>query len=257
MIRLSPPRRVLHAIIGIAGAAGLAELAARAGLVDSEVIPPVSVVLRRAAGLLADAGFGDDVAVTLEGWIAGLLLAVAVGVPAGLVLGQFRALSAAASPLVEFLRTLSPVSLIPLAIVMFPETFQMKVFLTFFAALWPILVNTLYALRDVDPVAKDTLKSFGFGPLSVLWRVSLPSAAPFVMTGVRIAASVGLIVIVSGELLAGDGTGIGGYITETQSSGGHTDLMLAAALWTGVIGVAANSALVRMERRAFRWRAAA
>ncbi|MEO5876053.1 MAG: ABC transporter permease subunit, partial [Streptosporangiaceae bacterium] len=114
-------------------------------------------------------------------------------------------------------------------------------------------INTLYALRDVDPVAKETLRSFGFGPLAVLGRVSLPSAAPFITTGVRIAASVALVVVVSSELLAGDGTGIGGYILTTQSSGGQTDLMLAAALWTGIIGVLVNGGLVRLERRAFRW----
>jgi NitT/TauT family transport system permease protein len=246
-------RRALRGLSGIAGAVAFAELVSRTGLIDRTLIPPISVVLQRAAGLVTDPDFDDGVIATVEGWAAGLLLAIAAGVLLGVLLGEVRWLSTAARPIVEFCRTLSPVSLIPLAIVMFPVTFQMKVFLACFAATWPILINTLYALRDVDPVAKETLRSFGFGPLAVLWRVSLPAAAPFITTGIRIAASVGLIVVVSSELLGGDGSGIGGYIMYTQSSGGHTDLMLAAALWTGVIGVLVNSGLVQLERRAFRW----
>ncbi len=253
MISAVSRRRALRGLAGIAGAIGFAELVSRAGLIDQQLIPPISVVLQRAGGLFTDPEFTAGVVVTLEGWATGLLLAVAAGVLLGLLFGEVRWLGTAARPIVEFCRTLSPVSLIPLAIVLFPVTFQMKVFLTCFAAVWPILINTLYALRDVDPVAKETLRSFGFGPLAVLWRVSLPAAAPFITTGIRIAASVGLIVIVSSELLAGDGTGIGGYIMNTQSSGGHTDLMLAAALWTGILGVLVNSGLVQLERRAFRW----
>lgn len=253
MISVVSRRRALRGLSGIAGAVVLAELVSRTGLIDQALIPPITVVLQRAAGLVNDPDFGDGVVATLEGWAAGLLLAVAAGVLLGLLLGEVRWLGTAARPIVEFCRTVSPVSLIPLAIVMFPVTFQMKVFLACFAATWPILINTLYALRDVDPVAKETLRSFGFGPLAVLWRVSLPAAAPFITTGIRIAASVGLIVVVSSELLAGDGSGIGGYIMNTQSSGGHTDLMLAAALWTGIIGGLVNGGLVQLERRAFRW----
>ncbi|WP_316043503.1 ABC transporter permease [Actinomadura sp. CNU-125] len=122
--------------------------------------------------------------------------------------------------------------------------------------LWPILINTLYALRDVDPVAKETLRSFGFGTPSVLWRVSLPSAAPFIVTGVRIAASVALVVVISTELFAGGWDGIGIYLSDTQSGGGRTDLLLAGAFWAGLLGLLANGLLLAIERIAFRWNTA-
>jgi NitT/TauT family transport system permease protein len=124
-----------------------------------------------------------------------------------------------------------------------------------YAATWPILINTLYALADVDPLAKDTLRSFGFGRLAVLWRVTLPFAAPFVTTGIRISAAIGLIVVVSAELFSGGG-GLGTYLSQTQSGGGRPDLLLAGALWAGLIGLAVNAGLVWTERKVFAWHAA-
>jgi NitT/TauT family transport system permease protein len=128
--------------------------------------------------------------------------------------------------------------------------------LVFYACLWPILVNTLYALRDVDPVAKESLRSFGFGTPAVLLRVSLPSAAPFIATGVRIAASVALVVVISTELLVGGDNGMGIYLNDTQSGGGQTDVLLAGACWAGALGLLANGVLIGLERVAFRWHTA-
>jgi NitT/TauT family transport system permease protein len=210
----------------------------------------------RTVGLAADTGFLGDVGTTLMAWAGGLLLAIAVAVPVGLGLGSVPWLGDAGRAVVEFLRPIPSVALIPLALIMFASTTDAKIALVTYAAIWPILVNTLYALRDVDPVAKEALRSFGFGPLSVLWRVTLPSAAPFVVTGVRVATSVGLIVVVSAELTAGGEGGLGTYLLNTQSGGGRTDLLLAGAVWAGLLGLAVNAILVWAERRAFRWHAA-
>jgi NitT/TauT family transport system permease protein len=206
--------------------------------------------------LATDTSFLADVAATLMAWAAGLLLAVAAAVPAGVALGSIAWLGTASRGVVELLRPIPSVALLPLAIIMFASTTNVKISLVVYAATWPILVNTLYALRDVDPLAKETLRSFGFGPLSVLWRVTLPSALPFIATGVRVAASVGLIVVISAELFAGGESGLGTYLIETQSAGGHTDFLLAGAIWAGLLGLAINAILVAAERRAFRWHAA-
>ncbi|GAA2103770.1 ABC transporter permease [Actinomadura alba] len=244
---------ILRGAAGVAGAVVVAELVSRTGLVDPDSLPPASVVLWRAAELVVDTEFLTDVANTLKAWLGGLLLATVVAVAAGVVLSSTPWLNRATRIVVEFMRPIPSVALIPLAIVTFSSPTETKMSLVFYAASWPILINTLYALRDVDPVAKETMRSFGFGKTSVLVRVSLPSAAPFVATGVRIAAAVGLVVVVSTELVAGAGEGVGGYLMETQSGGGRPDLMLAGAVWAGLLGLLINTALVAMERRAFRW----
>ncbi|MEU5879327.1 ABC transporter permease subunit [Spirillospora sp. NPDC047279] len=248
--------RFVRGAAGIAGAVVIAELATRFGPFDPDDVPPASTVLLRAVELAGDGEFLPEVAGTIRAWLGGLLLATLASVTLGLVLSLTPWLNNAARVVVEFLRPIPALALIPLAIVSFSSVTQSKMSLVFWAASWPILINTLYALRDVDPVAKETLRSFGFGKAAVLLRVSLPSAAPFAATGVRIAASVGLVVVVSTELFAGAGEGVGGFLMESQSGGGRPDLMLAGAVWAGVLGVIANALLVALERRTFRWHTA-
>ncbi|MGH3240559.1 MAG: ABC transporter permease [Spirillospora sp.] len=249
-------RRLALGVAGVAGVIAVLELVSRAGLVDETALPPASTVLREAGRLAVDEEFLADVGATLKAWSGGLALAVLTAVPLGVLLGSVPLLGTAARALVELLRPVPSVALIPLAIILFADPTRMKMSLVFYACLWPILINTLYALRDVDPVAKDSLRGFGFSAPSVLWRVSLPSAAPFIATGVRIAASVALIVVISTELLAGGVDGMGIYLADTQAGGGRTDLLLAGAVWAGVLGLLANTALLGLERILFRWHTA-
>jgi NitT/TauT family transport system permease protein len=245
--------RVARGAAGVAGAIVIAELVVRTGLVDADDVPPASTVLLSAAELAIDTEYLTAVMDTVRAWLGGLLLATVVAVALGLLLNATPWLNNAARLVVELMRPIPSLALIPLAIVTFSSTTQSKISLVFYACTWPILINALYALRDVDPVAKETMRSFGFGKMAVLLRVSLPSAAPFVATGVRIALSVGLVVVVSTELVAGAGEGIGGFLMESQTGGGQTDLMLAGAVWAGLLGLIANAVMVGMERRAFRW----
>jgi NitT/TauT family transport system permease protein len=246
-------RRTVRGAAGIGVVAVVGELVIRTGLVGDSAIPPPSSVLRSAAGLLVDSEFLSAVGRTLEAWAAGLLIAVLLAVPAGFLLGSVPWIGTASRAVVELLRPIPSVALIPLAIVAFPSVLQTKIFLIVYAATWPILINTLYALRDVDPLQKETLHSFGFGRLASLWFISLPSSAPFILTGIRVSASVALIVVISTELLSGGDNSIGVYLAQTQSGGGRTDLMLAGALWSGIIGLAVNAALLWLERRTLPW----
>jgi NitT/TauT family transport system permease protein len=110
-------------------------------------------------------------------------------------------------------------------------------------------------VAEVDPVAKETLRVFGFGRVAVLCLVSLPSAAPFIATGVRLAAAVALILAVGTEILSGFGDGLGVFIAQAQQAPDGTVDVLAGMVWAGVLGLLTNAALVRGERRLFRWRA--
>ncbi|TDD82089.1 ABC transporter permease subunit [Actinomadura darangshiensis] len=249
-------RRIVLGAAGAVGVAAVIEVLSRTGLVDATALPPATTILREAGKLAVDQEFLVDVGATLQAWFGGLALAVLVAVPLGVVLGSVPLLGTASRALVELLRPIPSVALIPLAIILFADPTRMKMSLIFYACLWPILINTLYALRDVDPVAKDSLRAFGFGTPAVLWRVSLPSAAPFIATGVRIAASVALIVVISTELFAGGVNGVGIYLSDTQSGGGRADLLLAGACWAGVLGLLANIGLLGLERVAFRWHTA-
>ncbi|WP_433332083.1 ABC transporter permease [Spirillospora sp. CA-294931] len=229
----------------------IAEAAARTGVVDSQSLPPVSAVLADAFELFGDSAFLGEVRTTITACLLGLALAVAVSVPMGLLLGSLPKLEAAVRPLLEFLRPIPAVAIIPLAMLVFPDGRDTQVTVVFYASCWPTLINTIYGLREVDPVAKETMRAFGFGPLSTLLRVSVPSTAPFIATGIRLSTAIALIAGISTELIAG-GTGIGTFIT-TAGNSDRTDLMLAATVWAGALGLLANGLLAAMERRAFRW----
>ncbi|MFC5831740.1 ABC transporter permease [Nonomuraea insulae] len=237
--------------IGVAGFLAAAELAGRIGLIPS-FLPQVSHVLATAAALPLEARFRADVLATLGPCLLGLAIAISIAVPAGLLFGTVPFMERSARPLVEFLRPIPSVALIPLAMFLFPEGHDAKTALVVYTCSWPLLINTMYGLSDVDPLAKETLRGFGFGPLSVVLRVSLPSAAPFIATGVRIAVAVTLIVAVSVELLAPGGGGIGAF-QSLAGSANRLDRVLAATVWAGAIGLAANLLFTAGERRLFRW----
>ncbi|MEV8632826.1 ABC transporter permease subunit [Streptosporangium sp. NPDC051023] len=248
--------KVLCGALGIAGLLLVMEAAGRAGLVDPAVLPLTSTILTRVAELAVDGEFLANVGATMTAWGLGLLLTVAVTVPLGLLLGSLPKLETAVRPLIEFLRPIPSVALIPLAILIFPDRLDLKIAVIFYASCWPVLINTMYGLQDVDPVAKETLRSFGFGPLAVLWRVSLPSTAPFIATGVRLAGGIALILAISAELLAGGSDGIGAYVIKAGSSPDGLEFIIAATMWAGILGVVTNSLFIGTERRLFRWHAA-
>jgi NitT/TauT family transport system permease protein len=174
-------------------------------------------------------------------------------VPLGLLLGSVPVLNTAVRAVVEFLRPIPSVALIPLVSLILGSGQTTEVTLIVYAAAWPVLFNTIYGLQDVDPVAKETMRTFGFGRLAVIWRVSLPSAAPFIATGVRLAAAIALILAVGTEILSGFGQGLGTFIAQAQQSIDGTKDVLAGTVWTGALGLLVNVVLVQGERRLFRW----
>jgi len=241
---------------GFLAALALWELVARSGLLAQQDLPAATTVLDRTASLLTDGAFLGQVLATLQAWAAGLGLAVLVAVPAGVLLGSWPVAYEAARAVVELLRPIPAVALIPLAILVFGQDLQMKLVLVVYACSWPILFNTIYGVHDVDPVLKDTARSFGFGRLAVLARISLPSAAPFIATGVRIASAIALVVAISVEFIAGSADGLGTWILQVSSGPDGTELVYAGIVVAGLLGFVTNGLLGVAERHLVAWRAA-
>jgi len=242
-------------VCGIAVFLLAAEALGRTGVINQAVLPLASTALARAAGLAFRPQFLGDVAATIGAWALGLAIAVAIAVPAGVVLGSLPGVRAATRAIVEFLRPIPSVALIVLVGLILGPGLRMNVTLIVYAAIWPVLFNTIYGLDDVDPVARETLRAFGFGRLGVITLVDLPSASPFIATGIRLASSIAIILNISTGYLTGriSGNGIGAFIAEANTGAGNTSLVLAAALWAGLLGLAANAVLVWGERRVLRW----
>ncbi|BDZ44645.1 ABC transporter permease [Naasia aerilata] len=247
---------VVRGALGFLALFAVAEVISRSGIVKEAFLPPASVVLMRVGQLLVDPEFLGQVLATLEAWAIGLGICIVVSVTIGVLLGSSRAAYSGSRAVIEFLRPIPSVALIPVAMLVLGNDAEMKIALIVFSTSWPVLFNTIYGMHDVDPIAKLTAKSFGRGRLSTLLTVSLPSAAPFIFTGIRIAASVALIVAISAELLAGASDGLGRWMLDAGATGNRPDLVYAATIIAGLIGLAINFVLVLVERRFLSWQPA-
>jgi NitT/TauT family transport system permease protein len=224
-----------------------------------ELVPPIylpraSTVVHRMVELLQDPKFLKHVLATLHAWAVGLGLAILISVPIGILIGTSELAYKMSSPLIELMRPIPSVALIPLGILLWGQGFSMKIILVAYATTWPILFNTVYGVHDVDPIAVQTARCFGLKQAAILRRINLPSAAPFIFTGIRISASIGLIVVIAAELLASADSGIGSFILFVSSSGGQMDSVLAGAAIAGILGAIINSILGLIDRRFFAWR---
>lgn len=246
-----------RALRGVAGPIVLLlvwELAAAFGLIDAHYLPPPSVVLPRIGELLGgDPDFLLDTVATVLTFLIALGIAALIAVPLGLLLGSVRPARTAVLTVVEFLRPLPAVALLPLFMLLLGSGPETKITLATYAALWPILFNTMYAMDEMDPLYTDIARSFGFSRLRTTFSVALPHAAPFVATGVRVSASISLIVVVVVELIAGGARGVGTFLLEASSGAGRMDLVLAGTVVVGTLGYLINSGLHLLQRRLFGW----
>jgi ABC-type nitrate/sulfonate/bicarbonate transport system permease component len=245
------PRRVGLGVLGVGAVLVALELLSRSEVLPSREVPPVSVVLAELAAQARGPDLWLAAGQTLEGWAIGLGIALALGVPAGLAIGASRLVHRVVRALVEFLRPIPSVALIPLAVLVYGTGLATAVFLVAFAAFWPILVQTVYGVQDVDPVARDTARAFRLRRRDQLWLVTVRRTLPAIATGLRISSSIALILAVTAELIVG-APGLGSAANAAQA-GGNQPLTYALVLVTGALGVLLNALWRAVERRALRW----
>lgn len=238
---------------GVAAFLLLWTAASRTGLLNSRFVPPPSTVFTSLLELFGNAEFVAGAVSTVLSWLIALGLAIAIGVSLGLPLGSLPRLRRASSIIVEFLRPIPGVALIPLVIAILGTDAATKITLSTFAAVWPILLTTIYAVGDLDPQLIDATRSFRVPRWRAALWVKLPATAPLILTGIRYSAAVALISLVSTEFLSGGTIGLGQFIYISGSSAGRMDLVLAGTLFAGLIGYLANLALLGVQRRWIPW----
>ena len=216
---------------------------------DSVAAP--SATLRALADGLSSGTLSSELATTLAGFAQGLALAVAGGVTLGVLIGSSRTLQDASFVVIEFLRPIPAVAFIPVAILLFGLDTSMRRWVVAYAALWPILINTIYGVRGSDQLLHDVARTSGVTRLGRLVRVSVPAALPSIATGLRVSASIALLVCVTAEFLTGT-AGLGAYMKEQQFAFRLPE-MYAAVVLVGALGYAVNVALRATERRVVFW----
>jgi ABC-type nitrate/sulfonate/bicarbonate transport system permease component len=238
-------------VLSIATALALWELLSRTGIISEKDLPAMSTSFQELWSLMQGSAFWVAFAQTVRGWALGLLVAAVLAIPIGILLGSSEFAASAFRVPVEFLRPIPSAALIPLLFLTLGTNIRSEVFLAAFGAFWPLLIQTMYGVRDVDPIAIDTARSFGVGRFERLYRIRLPSAVPYIATGIRIASTVALILAFTAELFMGI-PGLGQNVNFAQAYGLDTQLY-AYALATGFLGVLIHLVSSAAERRLLRW----
>lgn len=253
--RKQPARKLpVKQLLGVAGIIGfllLWELVPRVGIVEPRFLPSASEVI---AALITDfrlAAFWVAVGETMMAWAIGLVMAIVLAVVLGFIIGSSMFLRKFTNSTVEFLRPIPSVALIPLAVLLFGVKIESTLMLVVYASFWQVFIQVLYGVADVDNVAMQTAKSYGLGAMARVRHVVFPTALPYLMTGIRLAASVALILAITAELVIGS-PGLGREIALAQS-GGAIPGMYALVLATGLIGVAINLVMRFIERKTLSW----
>lgn len=178
---------------------------------------------------------------------SGYLLALVLGLPLGLLMGWYRGFARAANPVVQVLRPISPLAWIPVSIVLFGVSNFATIFLIFLAALFPIAMATANGVSEVPVIYRRAARNFGLRPLALFARVVVPAALPQVMIGLRIALGIAWLVVVAAEMIAVD-SGLGYLVIDARNAGKRYDLVVAAILMIGTIGLILDLGARRLER---------
>src|SRR5947207_1139469 len=250
-VRLRRITEVLIFVLSIVAALAFWEAISRTGVISEKDLPAMSTTFSELWDLMQTGTFWHALLQTARGWALGLGVAAGLAVPLGIVLGSSDFAARAFRVPIEFLRPIPSAALIPLLFLTLGTNLKSEVFLATFGAFWPLLVQTMYGVRDVDPVAIETARSFGLGPFERLYRITLPSSVPYIVTGLRISSGVALILAFTAELFMGT-PGLGQLVNYAQSYGLETQLY-ALALATGFLGVAIHIVFTTLERRVLRW----
>jgi ABC-type nitrate/sulfonate/bicarbonate transport system permease component len=239
--------------LGVATVLALFELLTRTEVISSRHFPPPTDMFSALADEVTTTAFWTALGDTMQGWALGLLVAAAIAIPVGICVGSSSLLYRSVRAVIEFLRPIPSVALIPLVVLLFGSRPQSALILVVYAATWQVLVQVLYGAADVDPVARDTARSYRFSRWSVARTVIWPTALPYVVTGFRLAAAVALILEITAELVIGV-PGLGRSIGVAQSSGAVPETY-ALVIVVGLIGVVVNVLARTVERRVLRWHA--
>jgi NitT/TauT family transport system permease protein len=194
-----------------------------------------------------------DIVDSLRRVAIGFGAATLIGIPLGLTLGWYPAANHVVNPLLQILRPISPIAWIPVAIILLGVGDHAATSLIFLGALFPIIVASVDGVSNVPSVFRLAGRNFGLVPFRLLTRVVFPAALPKIIVGLRIALGIAWLVVVAAEMIAVD-SGLGYLVIDSRNSGKRYDLVVAAMLIIGLIGLILDTGFRRLEKiKSVRW----
>ena len=193
-----------------------------------------------------DKGIGIQLAYSIARVALGYLIAVAVAIPLGFLIGMSPLVYRALDPFIQIMKPVSPLAWMPLALYTIKDSATSAIFVIFICSLWPMLINTAFGVASVRKEWLNVARTLEVGPVRRAFTVILPAAAPTILTGMRISIGIAWLVIVAAEMLVG-GTGIGYFVWNEWNNLSITNVIVAI-LFIGVIGMLLDLVLARAAR---------
>ena len=252
-VALTSARRNVLAVVAIATVLAVWWAVTASGLVGKVLLPPPLEVLTSFYQAAMDGSLAKHVGVSFLRVIEGFALALALAVPVGVLMGSFAVARGLIDPLVELLRPIPPIAMIPLAILWFGIGELSKVLIIAYGAFFPILINTIAGFQEVDRTHIRAAQTLGATRFHIFRDVVLRSAYPFIVVGARLGMGMAFIVLVAAELIASE-AGLG-YLINDGRYNFRTEQIFLGMACIGVLGFVLNKALVELERHLLRWKA--
>ncbi|WP_028716169.1 ABC transporter permease [Paracoccus sp. J39] len=227
------------------------QLSSTLGWISPAVFPPLDRIAAALWQGLASGALVDDIAISLQRAGLAFFGAVGLGIPLGLLMGQLRPAERALDPILQLFRQTSALALYPVFILLLGLGEASKVFVIFWATLFPILLATIGGVKEVDRKLIEMARSYGASQLQIFRRVVLPASVPAIFVGLRLSATTALLLLIAAEMI-GTNKGIGFQVMNAQYNF-QIPLMFAAIFLMAGLGLAANAVLIWLQRRLCRW----
>ena len=230
---------------------GLWEALVRSGILDFQNLPPPSEIARSGASLVSSGDLFTPAVHTLRSTLVGWVLASAVGIALGLILGLSRRAWRYSMASIEVMRAVPPVALVPVALLVFGFSLRMERTLIVYVGAWTVLVNTIDGVRRVRPELVDVARMLGMSPWTRVRKIVVPAAMPSIVVGLRLALSLSLVLAVVAEMI-GNPAGLGNALVRAQQAL-QPARMFAFVMAIGVLGVALNGGFRYLSGRMMPW----
>jgi ABC-type nitrate/sulfonate/bicarbonate transport system permease component len=244
---------VLPPVLVIAAILAIWQVLTVSGFFSSTQFPTMTSTMSALGQAFVSPTLWQALWATLEGWFIGLLIATVLALVIGTLLAFSDFAYRSAATIIEVFKAIPAVAILPIVILLLGSTLNMKIFLISFGVFWPLVIQVIYGVRSMDPTVLDTAKVLGVRGIRRFMVVTIPSASPYITTGLRIASIGALILAVVSELVGGT-AGIGRVILIAQNGGSaQYPIMYAYIIVAGFLGIVLTGLFTLIETRVMHW----
>lgn len=226
-------------------------LIAISSLVEPGSLPTPAAVLSALFDLIQTGAYWAALGKTVSVWALGLAVCAVIGIPLGLLIGASLAASRSTRWIIDFFRTIPTIALLPLVLLMYGTTVRMEIIMIVLSAVWPLMIQSMYAVKQIEPLHKWVVRVFRLTTVQRIRFLWTPSISLFILTGLRLSATMALLMTISAEYIGG-APGLGAELSAMEQAYRRPEVF-AYTITAGVLGLVINSIVVLFQRKVLWW----